>query len=204
MKPASALLISLLTPLVGAIPVRDPRQSSQIQITGVSTSGSGCPQGSVSTNISPDGSVLTLGFDSYQTLVGPGASGSDREKNCDVFLTLRFPVGVCTAATLSITYHGFAEIESDVAGSLAASYTLSPGSGGGNPPATTFTASNWSGGGVYTRQDAVSASATIQNPNQRDVSLAVRTRLILSASNSGASGTLTADDATVAIAQRRC
>jgi hypothetical protein len=198
-------IVALLLPILAlAAPAPEGRQSGGIRISSVSTSGSGCPQGSVSTSISDDGSVVTIGYDSYQTNVGPGVDSSQREKYCDIFLTLLYPLG-CTSAVMASTYHGFAQLDSGVSGSFAAAYVLSPGSTSTNPPTTTFSSSQWSAGGVYTKSDSVTTKNTVRTLNQRTAIFAARTRVTLIAVNSTVSGTLTDDDATIAItSQIKC
>lgn len=180
------------------------RQAVQVSFNSITASGPGCPQGSITTDVTSDGTAFTLGFDRYQTIVGPGVDGSSREKNCDIFVSLRYPLG-CTSAVVQTIYHGFAQLENGVAGTFPATYTLSPGSTTNNPPPTTFPASSWTTGGVYTKQDIVTATENIRNANQRDVSLTIRTRILLNVANSTVAGTLTVDDATVAITTaQRC
>ncbi|OIW27131.1 hypothetical protein CONLIGDRAFT_656331 [Coniochaeta ligniaria NRRL 30616] len=174
------------------------RQAAQIQFTSITTSGPGCPQGSITTDVTADVTAFTLGFDKYQTLVGPGVDGSNREKSCDIFLSLRYPLG-CTSAVINTTYHGFAQLDSGVVGTLSVAYILSPGSTTNSPPPAMFPASSWSIGEVYTKRDSVTATENIQNTNQRDVSLTIRTRIMLIVANSTMAGTLSIDDATVAI-----
>jgi hypothetical protein len=201
-----SLIPLLLLPIaaLGAptTPSQRARDAQQVQVTSISVSGSGCPQGTITTDISPEGTVLTLGFDSYQTAVGPGVRGSDREKNCDVFITLRYPLG-CTSTTVSTTYHGFAQLEDGVEGSFPATYSLSPGFVSGGPPATTFSAGEWGTGGVYTKLDEVAVKEDIRHANQRDVSFVIRNRIRLNAAGSDLSGTLTVDDATVIISDEK-
>lgn len=200
MKFLSALLLPALALAAPASLIT--RQASQIQIASVTASGGGCPQGSFSTDISPDGTTITFGFDSYQTFVGPQTS--QRELDCNIFLSLRFPLG-CTSAAISTTYHGFVQLDSGVTGSFPASYNLSPGFLTGSTPATSFTSASWGAGGVYTKLDSVSAKATINSPNQQNVNFEIRNRAFLQAPNSVASGTLTVDDATITIAQiKKC
>lgn len=175
-----------------------------IKITPLTVSGSGCSGKSFSTSISDDGTVLTLGFDQYQTLVGPGVSGSDREKNCDILLSLRYPLG-CTSGVINTTYHGFAQLSQGVSGNFPATYAVSPGSASGNPSPTTFSASGFAAGGVYTKKDLVAAKENIKVANQQDVRLAVGTRIMMQAANAAVSGTLTVDDMTISITKlQRC
>lgn len=61
---------------------------NQIYIISAMTSGNGCPQGSVSTTFDPNQSVVTFGFDSFQTYIGPGTTIQDHSKNCQIHLNL--------------------------------------------------------------------------------------------------------------------
>ncbi|KAI1109490.1 hypothetical protein F5Y14DRAFT_455928, partial [Nemania sp. NC0429] len=86
--------------LVAASPVLQPGTGSgtapdpsTIIITSVSASGNGCPQGSVTTTLSPDREVVTFGFDKFQTYIGPGTVPADRTKNCQLHLNLKYPGG---------------------------------------------------------------------------------------------------------------
>lgn len=73
-------LFSLLPLLAVATPVDlalrdDSPPSDSVKISGSpQTSGSGCPQGTVSTSISDDRSTVTFGFDAFQAYIGPSKS----------------------------------------------------------------------------------------------------------------------------------
>jgi len=73
-------LFSLLPLLAVATPIdlthRDESPpSDSVKISGSpQTSGSGCPQGTVSTSISDDRSTVTFGFDAFQAYIGPSES----------------------------------------------------------------------------------------------------------------------------------
>jgi hypothetical protein len=166
------------------------RQDSQIQIISVTGSGTGCPPGSFSTEVSPDRTVVTLGFDRYHTSL-PGAA-ANRDKSCLLTLNLRYPPG-CTSSTVDATFHGFAELATGTSGAFSPSYVYSTGASL-TPPALTF-----AGGatpGIYTRQDKFPASI---RGNGGNVQLFLFTRANLTPSNPSASATLTADDATISI-----
>ncbi|KAJ2903266.1 hypothetical protein MKZ38_010151 [Zalerion maritima] len=80
---------------------------SEISIISASTSGNSCPSSTVSTDISPDRTVVTFGFDAFQTYIGPGTSIMDHTKNCQIHLNLKYPGGF-TFSVVESTYHGFA------------------------------------------------------------------------------------------------
>jgi hypothetical protein len=79
---APAALAATLTPRVTPPP-------DQITIVDAQTSGNGCPQGTVSTNFGLDKTVVTFGFDAFQTYIGPGTKPADHSKNCQIHLTLK-------------------------------------------------------------------------------------------------------------------
>jgi len=196
----------VLPALALAGPLSRPRGSGQpARLLSVSTSGSGCPSGTVATETSPDGLVTTVGFDNYSTNIGPGVASENREKFCDLTVTVRFPLG-CTAVSLATTYHGFAQLDSGVTASLTSSYTLSTGVlAGGNPPTTVLSSTQFGEGDVYTKQDPTSSTVIVRNANEQNVSFVARIRIFLVATNGTVAGLATADDATIAIArQSKC
>lgn len=91
------LNILSLAALAAAVPMelveRQSPDKSQIYIISTSTSGNGCPQGSVTTTLSPDKEVVTFGFDSFQTYIGPGTTVQDRTKNCQLHLNVHCKFG---------------------------------------------------------------------------------------------------------------
>jgi len=117
---ASPLVPGIIAP--GAPGWADGPDPSQIQIVKTGFSGNGCPQGSVSTNISPDrtvsrekhdpksgiltklvpSQVVTFGFDKFQTFIGPGYSPLDRTKNCQLHLTLKVCFGISSVVLIQM------------------------------------------------------------------------------------------------------
>jgi len=197
---------SLLPTLAWATPVSIARQTSSAQIVGVSATGPGCGAGTFTTDLADDGQSITVGFDAYDTSVNP-ISSANREKFCDLTVTIRFPVA-CTALSLATTYHGFAQVDSGVTGRFSSFYSLSPGvlSGGGSPPTTLFTSAQYGGdGAVFTKQDLSSGTVSVRDANQSNVSFVVRSRVALIATTSANEGLAEVEDATIAITQqRRC
>ncbi|KAK3313966.1 hypothetical protein B0H66DRAFT_567489 [Apodospora peruviana] len=191
-----------------ALPSSQRAQTSNLAIIqSASFSGSGCPPNTYSIDLASDGQAITLGFDAYNTLVGPGSDPSDREKNCDLTLTLQYPIG-CTAAKITSTYHGFAQLEQGVTGIFSSQYNISPGSisSGGSPPPATISRNGFGGAGnVYTKLDEARTKVNVRSANQRSVSFVVRSRVLLQANNGNVGGLLTEDDVSISIAQQsRC
>ncbi|KAM7188399.1 protein of unknown function (DUF4360) domain containing protein [Rhypophila sp. PSN 637] len=200
----------LLPALVAASPIAqvssdgwaDGPDPKQIQIVSVSFSGNGCPQGSVSTSISPDKTVITFGFDRFQTYIGPGVSPAEKTKNCQLHLNLKYPGGFQFSVVES-TYHGYAQLDKGVTGTFYSTYYFSQ-----DAPATTTTQTSISGGGiwaqgqVYTKADKIPTASYIYSPCGASGILNVNNRIALTSTNSTATGTVSDDDATVAFTQQ--
>ncbi|KNG46325.1 secreted protein [Stemphylium lycopersici] len=174
----------------------------QITIVDTTYSGNGCPQGSVSTSTSTDKTVVTYGFDAFQTYIGPGTTPADRSKNCQLHLNLKYPGGF-QYAVVDATYHGWARLDQGVTGSFITTYYFSQDAG-----KTQTTRMSAVGGGalaagqVYTKQDSVETTATIWSPCGQNGILNVNNRIALSNNKAEQAGEMSNDDATVAFTQQ--
>jgi len=190
--PFLAAAVPLTTEATAEVPA-----ANQVTIVSASTSGNGCPQGTVSTTISTDRTVVTFGFDGFQTYIGPGTKTSDRTKNCQIFLNLKYPGGF-TFAVLQATYHGYAQLDTGVTGTFLSTYFFSQ-----DASKSTTTRSSFTGGGslaagvVYTKTDTVPTTALIFCPCGSNGILSINNRVALTSTNSNASGQISDDDATV-------
>ncbi|KAF2197620.1 hypothetical protein GQ43DRAFT_198300 [Delitschia confertaspora ATCC 74209] len=200
-----ALLLPLLAaanPLPSLQARGDAPDPAQITILDSSYSGNGCPQGTVSTSTSPDKTVITYGFDAFQTYIGPGTKASDHSKNCQLHLNLKYPGGF-QYAVVDATYHGFARLDQGVTGTFFTTYYFSQDAG-----KTSTTKMTATGGGallngqVYTKQDSVETTSVVWSPCGTTGLLNVNNRISLTSSNSSAAGELSNDDATVAFTQQ--
>ena len=196
--PALAMAAPALNPnLSGDMP--DPKD---IQIVSASFSGNGCPQGSVSTSISPDRTVITFGFDGFQTYIGPGTAVSDRTKNCALHLNLKYPGGF-QFAVVDSTYHGYAQLDQGVTGTFYSTYFFSQDASATTTTQTSITGGGvWAKGQVYTKADSIPTASLIFSPCGATGILNINNRIALQSSNSKASGSITDDDATVAFTQQ--
>jgi hypothetical protein len=201
---------SLAAILLPALAVASPLEivggespgSNQVTIVGdPSTSGNGCRQGTVTHNLSPDNTVLTLGFDEFQTYIGPGTKPGDHTKNCQIHVNLKYPQGF-TFSVLHSTYHGFAQLDSGVTGDFFSTYFFSQDAGHTTTTRTTITGGGvYQNGQVYTKDDTVDSSAVIWSPCGANGILNINNRIALSSNSDNAKGEITDDDATVAIQQ---
>ncbi|KAI4667426.1 uncharacterized protein J4E79_002113 [Alternaria viburni] len=203
-----AKIAALLLPVLAAanpLPQttsEDAPPAEQITIVDTSYSGNGCPQGSVSTSTSTDKTVITYGFDQFQTYIGPGTVPADRSKNCQLHLNLKYPGGF-QYAVVDATYHGWARLDEGVTGSFITTYYFSQDAG-----KTQTTRMSAVGGGalltgqVYTKQDSVETTATIWSPCGQNGILNINNRISLTNKKSDQAGEMSNDDATVAFTQQ--
>lgn len=170
---------------------------SGITISGFSYSGDGCPQGSASTSISTDGTVVTFGFDGFQTYIGPGTSIKDHSHNCELHLNVNYPAGF-SFAIIDATYHGYAQLDSGTTATFYSTYYFSETASQTTTTTTSISGGGvWAAGQVYTKEDQ---TPTIQrSPCGTTAILNVNNRIALSSTDSTASGEVTDDDATVAL-----
>jgi hypothetical protein len=96
-----------------------------IDQSAVKANGSGCPAGSVQTQVSPDQTALTVLFSEYTAHVLPGDLANTR-KACTTTLPIRVPSGFTWGVT-STTYRGFAEMNDGVTAYQGASYFFQGG-----------------------------------------------------------------------------
>ncbi|KAF8864334.1 hypothetical protein BDZ45DRAFT_737343 [Acephala macrosclerotiorum] len=69
---------------------RDSIKVQQFEVRYSSCNG-GC--GACSDTLSPDRTVVTFGFDKFQTYIGPTAQQADKTKQCQIHLSLQYPRG---------------------------------------------------------------------------------------------------------------
>lgn len=198
------VIIALLVPaFTAAIPLTttDQPDPNEIQINSVSTSGSGCPRRAVSTTISEDRTVVTLGFDEFQTYIGKRFGSADRDKNCNIRLNLKYPGGY-TYAVIDATYHGFAQLDSGVNGTLSSTYSFTDSATASTTQTSITGGGVWADGEVYTKHDVVPTEKVIRSPCGENVNLVIKTRINLTSNDAAANGSMTDDDATIAFTQQ--
>ncbi|MBU2897762.1 DUF4360 domain-containing protein [Vibrio hepatarius] len=94
---------------------------SQVTIQSLQSSGSGCPFGTVSSTIAPDGKSFVLGFDEYIAEAGPDISRRENRKNCQITAVLGIPNGY--AFTLAdVNYRGYADLDEHVMAQQTSTY----------------------------------------------------------------------------------
>ncbi|HEY9803933.1 MAG TPA: DUF4360 domain-containing protein [Leptolyngbyaceae cyanobacterium] len=64
--------------------------NTKVQILGAEYGGNGCPDGSASVSVSPDGQELTILFDKF---VAEGNRAAERRKSCNMSIPIKVPQG---------------------------------------------------------------------------------------------------------------
>jgi len=200
--PALAAAIPLSGSEFGANAISgDAPNPKEVQFTTAQTSGPGCPQGTVTTTFSPDMTVVTFGFDGFQTYLGPGYTRQDSNKNCQLHLNLKYPGGY-QFAVFSSVYHGWAQLDAGVTGQFSSTYFFSQDASATTSTTTSIVGGGvWATGNVYTKEDKVPTSSYIWSPCGGTGILNINNRIILTTTDrSGkAQGEVTNDDATIKI-----
>jgi hypothetical protein len=103
----------------------DPRE---VYVRNISANGSGCPLGSVGTDISPDAKAFTLTFSDYAAEMGPGIPLSESRKNCQLTVSMNIPSG-WSYTLLKVDYRGFASLDPGVVSQQRSTYYFQGASG---------------------------------------------------------------------------
>ncbi len=120
-------IIALLAGAAAAAPTlteRDAPNGHDVQIEGFTFGGSGCPAGSVGSQLSTDLTTLTLIYDQFIAQAGPNVQPKDYRKNCQVNVKIHFPQG-WQFSVVQADYRGHATLPKGDTGSVNANYYFS-------------------------------------------------------------------------------
>jgi hypothetical protein len=187
----SALLA--LLPLVAASPVVVPTQADgpdpgTVRIRGVTYGGSGCPQGSVSVQLSSDQTLVTLIFDEYIASIGPDVSVGDQRKNCQLNFALTYPGGF-QYSVFQADYRGYADLDAGVTGTMKSTYYFS----GQSQQTSTEAVFQGPLNGDYLKSDEADQVSLVWSPCGAEGMLNVNSQVRLTSNNRNAKGLLTTD-----------
>jgi hypothetical protein len=176
-----------------------------VQIADVDYGGTGCPAGSVASQISTDRRSLTLLFDEFVAQAAPGMEPGEARKSCDLSVLLDFPPG-WSFTILTADYRGGFELEPRVVGTQLSSYFFA---GSFGPSFRTRLEGPTDGN--YVRRDTLGLEAAIWSPCERTAPLRIHTETRVSTlRNPSGSGFMTVDSADLVVRQtyglvwRRC
>ncbi|AEO69845.1 a6f87c65-b008-4722-82bb-766db96edd9b [Thermothielavioides terrestris] len=170
--------------------------TSNVSLSSLSAQGQGCPKNSVSSQISPDGSVITFGFDDFAAYYGPAFPPTEQSKTCVINVTLSYPVGY-SFSVLGATYHGSALLDAGLNAIVSSSYRIATdevGAGDVTPPVQTRATIEGSFEGIFTQAVPVGNGPALNSPcSQATAGLQIATRISIASRNSAPSGNLDGD-----------
>lgn len=163
-------LLQVLCLLLSVPPTRASplsRRANNITVELGQITGSGCPLGTVSASFSADRTVLTFGFDEFDTYLGPGYSPRDRTKDCTIPVKLRYPLG-SSFEVVDAVYHGFApRLDVGMTARMQSTYTIID-DGGGSKIVNTTAEVVGPLPGIYTKTAPVSDRSMLRSGCGRD------------------------------------
>ncbi len=83
--------------------------------------GNGCPNGSASATLSPDGRSLSVIFDQFVTEAGPASGRTLDRKSCNIAVPVHVPNGF-SVSILAVDYRGFVALPAGATARLQAEY----------------------------------------------------------------------------------
>lgn len=179
----SALVLGFFAALSAAAPApADKPDPNQVTITGVSYAGTGCPAGKAAVSHSEDWQTVTILFDQYQAVIGPGTTFADHTKYCNINFQVHYPPGY-QYTLYKNDYTGQANLEAGVTAKQTSSYWFA-GFVGNKPKLQ----STWYGpfNDQYTFTDTL--QSTVYSPCGVTTTLNVNTQLDLTSSKPSAQG----------------
>ncbi|MBY0383746.1 DUF4360 domain-containing protein [bacterium] len=85
--------------------------------------GTGCPQGTVGTTLSPDNKVLSVIFDAFMAQAGKGAGVSIDRKTCSLAVPIHVPQGL-SVSVLKVDYRGYTFVPTGAMARFSVEYFL--------------------------------------------------------------------------------
>lgn len=151
--------------------------------------GNGCPSGTASATLSPDGKSLSVIFDQFVTEAGPASGRTIDRKSCNIAVPVHVPNGF-SISILAVDYRGFVSLPQGARAQLAAEYFFA----GMQGPrfAKTFMGRQDTD---YTFNNTLGVQAMVWSPCGADVNLRVNASMMLSNSSRMTDALATVDSA---------
>lgn len=83
--------------------------------------GNGCPNGTASASVSPDGKSLSIIFDQFLTEAGPASGKTIDRKSCNIAVPVHVPNGF-SISVLAVDYRGYVGLPAQASARLTAEY----------------------------------------------------------------------------------
>jgi hypothetical protein len=120
-----ALFVGVAVAAPTILTERDAPSGHEVQISGFTYNGAGCPRNTVSSVLSDDLTTMTLIYgDAFTAQAGKGIEPKERLKNCQVNVKLHFPQG-WQFSVFKADYRGRADLPKGASGTCKATYYFS-------------------------------------------------------------------------------
>ncbi|KAL2064276.1 hypothetical protein VTL71DRAFT_4770 [Oculimacula yallundae] len=194
------MLKSLYTLVLAATVLASPLDFSDVNVGSTSPAptsvtiknlvygGTGCPQGTVGSFISPDRTTFTLIFDRFVASIGPGVAVTENRKNCQLNIELQYPGGF-QYSIASTMYRGYVDVDQGVSARQQNTYYFS----GQSNQLTSGTDFKGPRAGDYSIVDDLPLTSTIWSPCGATTALNINSQVRLTATNKAGSGVITDD-----------
>ena len=91
---------------LAALALSGPASADDIRLGAPGYGGTGCPGGTASVTLGPDGKSLSLLFDQYEVSAGGSTGRSYQRKSCNLAIPVHVPNGY-SMSVISVDYRGF-------------------------------------------------------------------------------------------------
>jgi hypothetical protein len=182
-------------PVIGSPSGATP-SGHEVQISGVSYAGSGCPANSVAGLLSSDLTTITLLYDSFVAQAGEGISAAQYRKNCQLAVKLRYPSGWQFSVFKSDT-RGYAYLPKGATGTAKATYYFS---GESKQTTSTLTLKGFFDNN-YLRTDTFPVESTVWSPCGQEGLLNINSEVRITPLDAKAQALLTVDSTDLKFSQ---
>ncbi|HXH76625.1 MAG TPA: DUF4360 domain-containing protein [Bacteriovoracaceae bacterium] len=175
-----------------------------IQLGYPAMGGNGCPQGTASASLSPDGTALSIIFDQFLTEAGPASGRTIDRKSCNIAVPVHVPNGF-SISVLAVDYRGYVGLPVNASARLSAEYFFAGAQGPRFVKDFIGRTDN-----DYTFQNQLGVQAMVWSPCGADVNLRVNASMQVRNTNRSLDAIASVDSADISaglvyhIQMRRC
>jgi hypothetical protein len=170
----STVLSSTLAALTLTLAATTSAHAAAVTLGDPSYGGSGCPAGSASASISPDGTALSILFDSFSVEAG-GPNANVSRKSCNISIPVKVPNGF-SVSLIDADYRGFVDVPNGSSARLDTEYFFAGSQGPKFSSTFTGPFSN-----SYTKSHQLAASSNIWSACGASVNLRVNSGMMVRA-----------------------
>jgi hypothetical protein len=163
----------------------------QIRLGTPTYAGSGCPLGTTSASLAPDGSSLSILFGAFQANAGGSSGNTVDRKACNIAIPVGVPQGF-TVSVIKIDYRGYNRLPLNASATFDVEYFFA----GQNGPAyhKSFVGAQ---DGNFTLSNSLVATSTVWSPCGQDVDLRTDTNIAVQTNQNNEQTMFTLDSADI-------